>query len=81
MRNLRSAVVLTVALAATVGAGVPAHAVTAAPATVSVAGDGPTCPDHPGVPRTASFVGTDGQVDVYRVPNRFGFTFIRIVCG
>lgn len=81
MRNLRPAIALTVALAATVGPGFPAHAATAAPATVSVAGDVPACPHHPGVPRNASFVGTDGKVDVYRVPNRFGFTLVRVACG
>lgn len=81
MRILRSATVLAVAVAASAGLGAPAHAATPGPATVSVAADAPACPHHPGVPRNASFVGTDGKVDVYRVPNRFGFTFIRITCN
>ncbi|MET7668247.1 hypothetical protein [Micromonospora luteifusca] len=71
-----------VALAAPVALAPPVptamHGGTAGASEVTA---GPICPDHPDVPLLGSYVGSEGGVDVYRVPNRFGFTFVRVTCG
>ncbi|MEU7799434.1 hypothetical protein AB0J14_31560 [Micromonospora arborensis] len=69
-----------VAFATPVALAAPASAAPVGVAGTSVVTAGPICPDHPDVPLLGSYVGSEGNVDVYRVPNRFGFTFVRVTC-
>lgn len=59
----------------------------AAPAGGPAIADGPYCPDHPDVPTSlgaqylGSHVNSQGQrIDVYRVPNNWGFDFVSVNC-